>query len=300
MWLKAVGVIDIPDSTDTLFDHGAFEPRSRRVFVAHTARDRVEVIDHETSRHLTTLHGFPEAAGVVADEGQVLVTNRGAAGLAWIDAHTLETRAVFDTGPRPNGVAIVSRLKLAVVACIGDETHGPVLQALDLESHRRWGIVFQWRIRADLPALSSRPTASLPAWLFVVLTRIGLIIVVRKAFFSRDLPASNNARLQVSDHEIDFVGRQRAGSRLQILWPSARRAPVTLPRRVCAVIKCGHTGANSPLSGNRRLPGLHPRTGHGNRHNPLSSRSLNPPSPCRCFAQMSQSNTQEPQQRRPE
>jgi hypothetical protein len=140
MSLKAVGVIDIPDSTGTLFDHGAFEPRSHRVFVAHTARDRIEVIDHDTSHHLTTLHGFPEAAGVVADEGQVLITNRGAAGLAWIDAHTLETRAVFDTRVRPNGVAIVSRLKLAVVACIGDKIHGPVLQVLDLENHRRWAI----------------------------------------------------------------------------------------------------------------------------------------------------------------
>jgi hypothetical protein len=31
MSLKAVGVIDIPDSDGTLFDHGAFESRSRRV-----------------------------------------------------------------------------------------------------------------------------------------------------------------------------------------------------------------------------------------------------------------------------
>src|SRR5260370_12111060 len=140
MSLKAVGVIDIPDSTDTLFDHGAFEAGSRRIFVAHTARNSIEVIDHDAGRHLSTLPGFPEAAGVVTDEGQVLVTNRGAAGLAWIDAHTLETRSVLDTGPRPNGVAIISRLKLAVVACIGDETHGPVLQVLNLETHQRWAI----------------------------------------------------------------------------------------------------------------------------------------------------------------
>ncbi len=44
MPLKAVGVIDIPDSTGTLYDHGAFEPRTRRVFVAHTARDREPVL----------------------------------------------------------------------------------------------------------------------------------------------------------------------------------------------------------------------------------------------------------------
>jgi hypothetical protein len=61
-------------------------------------------------------------------------------GLAWVDAHTLKTRAVFDTGLRPNGVAIISRLSLAVVACIGGETRGPQLQVLDLVRDRRWVI----------------------------------------------------------------------------------------------------------------------------------------------------------------
>jgi hypothetical protein len=145
--LKATGTINIPDAAGTLFDHGSFEPRTRRVFVAHTARDRIEVIDHDASRHLATLHGFPEAAGVVADDGHVLVTNRGAARLAWVDACSLKMRAEFDTGIRPNGVAIVSRLKLAVVACIGDETHDPVLQALDLERRGRWALDLPGRPR---------------------------------------------------------------------------------------------------------------------------------------------------------
>jgi DNA-binding beta-propeller fold protein YncE len=137
MALKATGVIEIPDSADTLFDHGAFDPKSRRVFVAHTARDRIEVIDHDTRRHLATLAGFPEAAGVVAYKGQVLVTNRGAAGLACVDGDSLETQAIFDTGPRPNGVAIASQSRLAVVACIGDQTRGPELQVFELGSGRR-------------------------------------------------------------------------------------------------------------------------------------------------------------------
>jgi len=140
MPLKMAGVIEIPGCTGTAFDHGAFEPKTRRVFVAHTGRDRVEVIDHDMRRHLTTLYDFPEAAGLVADEGHVLVTNRRSAGLAWLDAHTLKTLAVFDTGLRPNGVAIVSHRSLAVVACIGDETHRPELQVLDLEGHERWAI----------------------------------------------------------------------------------------------------------------------------------------------------------------
>src|ERR1700681_3003696 len=147
MSLKMIGTIEIPDSAGSSFDHGAFDPKSRRVFVAHTARDSVEVIDHDTSRHIATLRGFPEAAGVVADEGHVLVTNRGAASLAWIDAHTLETRAVFSTGPRPNGVAIVSHLRLAVIACIGDNIRGPELQVLDLDGRRRWSLELPGRPR---------------------------------------------------------------------------------------------------------------------------------------------------------
>src|SRR3954453_12069630 len=91
MALKSIGKIEIPNSRSSSFDHGAFDPKSRRIFVAHTGRDCVEVIDHDTRRHVATLPEFPEAAGVVADDGIVLVTNRGAASLARVDATSLET-----------------------------------------------------------------------------------------------------------------------------------------------------------------------------------------------------------------
>src|SRR3954466_12541237 len=127
MSLKTIGTIAIPNAEGSEFDHAAFDPKSRRVFVAHTGRDCVEVIDHDAGKHIATLPGFAEAAGVVADDGMVLVTNRGAASLASVDAHTLETRRVFKVGTKPNGVAIVARQKLAVAACIGDDSHGPTL-----------------------------------------------------------------------------------------------------------------------------------------------------------------------------
>ncbi len=147
MPLKALRTIEIDGSADSQFDHGAFDPKTRRVFVAHTGRDRIEVIDHDTGQHLTTLPGFPEAAGVVAEEGAVLVTNRGAASLAWIDADSLETRRVQATAPRPNGVAIVARSRLAVVACIGDEAHGPQLQSLSLDKSARCSLPLPGRPR---------------------------------------------------------------------------------------------------------------------------------------------------------
>src|SRR5215208_6710289 len=140
MSLKMIGPIAIPGSAGSSFDHGAFDPRSRRIFVAHTGRDCVEVIDHDARRHIATLAGFPQAAGVVADDGTVLVTNRGAASLACVDAFSLETRAVFKTGSRPNGVAVVSQRSLAIAACIGDEAHGAKLQVFGLDRSQHYSI----------------------------------------------------------------------------------------------------------------------------------------------------------------
>jgi len=133
MSLKTVRVIEIPGATGSAFDHGVFDAKSRRVFIAHTARSTIEVIDHDAGRHVATLPGFPGAAGAVADDGEILVTNRGSASLAWLDASTLQTKAVLKTGPKPNGAAIVKSLSLGIVACIGDELNPPTLQAFHLD-----------------------------------------------------------------------------------------------------------------------------------------------------------------------
>src|SRR5262245_20091290 len=137
MSLKALGVIEIPGAAGSEFDHGIFDPKSRRVFIAHTKKSTIEVIDPDAGRHIATLPGFPGAAGAVADDGEVLVTNRGSASIAWLDAGTLKTRSVLKTGARPNGAAIVKRLGLGIAACIGDENEKPTLQAfrLDTKSH---------------------------------------------------------------------------------------------------------------------------------------------------------------------
>ena len=143
MSLKALGVIEVPGAAGSEFDHGIFDPKSRRVFIAHTRNSSVEVIDADAGRHIATLPGFPGAAGAVADDGEVLVTNRGAASIAWLDAATLKTRSVLQTGGRPNGAAIVKRLSLGIAACIGVENEQPSLQAFRLDVGRR--------VKLDLP-----------------------------------------------------------------------------------------------------------------------------------------------------
>jgi len=73
MALTETGVIEFPDATGSSFDHGAFDPETRRVFVSHTGRNRVEVIDHDLQRHPSTVEGFSGEGRCCC---QVLVTNR--------------------------------------------------------------------------------------------------------------------------------------------------------------------------------------------------------------------------------
>jgi DNA-binding beta-propeller fold protein YncE len=194
MPLKIVDTIAIPASVGSSFDHGAFDLKTRRVFVAHTGRDCIEVIDHDTRRHVATLPGFPEVAGIVADDGIVLATNRGAASLAWIDASRLETRAVHKTGPRPNGVALVPRLRLAIAASIGDETYGPKLHALSLDGSRH-----------DVLELPGRPrwcvTDAADERVFVAIREPSMLLVARLP----DLKQVQQWRLPASGaHGVDI------------------------------------------------------------------------------------------------
>jgi len=68
MPLISVGIIEISGSAGRPFDHGAFDPKTRRVFVAHTGCNCVEVIDHDSHRLVGTSHNFPEAAGVFSHD----------------------------------------------------------------------------------------------------------------------------------------------------------------------------------------------------------------------------------------
>ena len=134
MGLSIWGTIEISDGRNSDFDHAAFDPKTRRVFIAHTARDCIEVIDHDTQKHIATLPGFPGVAGAVADDGDILTTNRGGATVTWLDAATYGVKAVFPSGPRPNGAVIVKRRNLGIAACIGDADQGPILQLIDLKA----------------------------------------------------------------------------------------------------------------------------------------------------------------------
>ena len=64
MSLKTLGVIEVPGAAGSEFDHGIFDPKSRRVFIAHTKRSTVEVIDLAAYRTVATIDLGPQAAGI--------------------------------------------------------------------------------------------------------------------------------------------------------------------------------------------------------------------------------------------
>jgi len=264
MPLKTIGTIAIPDAAGSAFDHGAFDARSRRVFIAHTARDCVEVIDHDAGKHIATLPGFSGAAGAVADDGQVLVTNRGSASVALLDAGTLETRAVFKTGGRPNGAAIVARAGLAIAACIGDDGETPTLQLFELNSRKHVSI--------DLPG---RPrwcvTDAAAERLFLCIREPSMVLVARLpdlgAVTHWKIPSSgahgldidhDNGRLYVACDDSTLVEMSSNSGDVIKVWPIAGPPDVTFFNAATGLV---HVAIGAP----GLVETIDPRTGQGMR-----------------------------------
>jgi YVTN family beta-propeller protein len=262
MPLKTIGTIAIPNAAGSAFDHGAFDAKTRRVFIAHTARDCIEVIDHDAGRHIATLPGFPGAAGAVADNGQVLVTNRGSASVALLDASTLETRASFKTGGRPNGAVIVARSGLAIAACIGDDKETPTLQLFGLKDHKHVSI--------DLPG---RPrwcvTDAAAERVFLCIREPSMVLVARLPDLDSvthwKVPSSgahgldidhSRKRLYIACDDSTLVEMSSISGEIANVWPIGGPPDVTFFNPA--------TGLVHVAIGDRGLvETVDPRTGHG-------------------------------------
>jgi YVTN family beta-propeller protein len=265
MSLKTIGTIAIPGAVGSAFDHAAFDAKSRRVFIAHTARDCVEVIDHDAGRHLAALPGFPGAAGAVADDGQILVTNRGSASISLLDASTLKTHAVFKTGARPNGAVIVARSNLAIAACIGDDDNEwPTLQLFGLSDHKHVSI--------DLPG---RPrwcvTDAGAARVFLCIREPSMVLVARLpdlgAVTHWKIPSSgahgldidhSRERLYVACDDSTLVEMSSTSGEITNVWPIAGPPDVTFFNPTTGLV---HVAIGEP----GLVESIDPRNGHGTR-----------------------------------
>ena len=229
---QTIGTIEIPGSARSSFDHGAFDPKTRRVFVAHTGRDRVEVIDHDGHRHLATLPGFPEAAaGVVADDGIVLVTNRGAASLAWSMPRAGDAGGV-QVGPEAQRRRDRVPAQFAIAACIGDDAHGPELQVFELADRAAH------YARAAGPAALVRDGCRRHERVFLAIREPSMVLIARlpdlPTWSTGSCPPGGAHGLDI-DHQrgrtLRGVRRRRAGGARQPLAARPRRSGRSPARR---------------------------------------------------------------------
>jgi hypothetical protein len=264
MTLKTIGTIAIPAGDGSEFDHAAFDTKSRRVFIAHTARDCIEVIDHDARRHIATLPGFPGVAGAVADDGQILVTNRGSAGVALLDADSLKTLAAFKTGARPNGAVIVARSGLAIAACIGDDKETPTLHLFGLSDHQHKSIELPGRPRWCV-------TDAAAERLFLCIREPSMVLVVRLpdlgAVTQWKIPSSgahgldidhSRDRLYVACDDSSLVEMSSITGEVTNVWPIAGPPDVTFFNPASGLV---HVAIGEP----GLVETIDPRTGHGTR-----------------------------------
>src|SRR6266511_6349687 len=68
MALARVGYVAIPPGAGPGFDHADVHRGRRRMYVAHTGADRIDVLDCATRSYLHALPDLPGVAGVLIDE----------------------------------------------------------------------------------------------------------------------------------------------------------------------------------------------------------------------------------------
>jgi len=106
--LARVGFIAIPPGPKPGFDHADVHRQRRRIYVAHTGADRIEVLDCNARNCLGALPAeLPGVAGVLIDEQQDLLfsSDRGAARVSVFGCSDEELHGQLEVGPHPNGLA---------------------------------------------------------------------------------------------------------------------------------------------------------------------------------------------------
>jgi hypothetical protein len=101
------GFVPLPEGARPGFDHADCYRARRRVYVAHTGADRVDVIDCVRRLHVGSLLGLPGVAGVLVDEEHDLLftSDREAARVSIFRCSDEQLLDRVGVGAHPNGLA---------------------------------------------------------------------------------------------------------------------------------------------------------------------------------------------------
>jgi DNA-binding beta-propeller fold protein YncE len=99
--------VPLPAGAKPGFDHADVYRPDRRIYVAHTGADRVEVIDGERRTYARSLPDLPGVAGVLVDEDDDLLftSDRAAARVSIFRCSDEQLLGRVAVGPHPNGLA---------------------------------------------------------------------------------------------------------------------------------------------------------------------------------------------------
>jgi DNA-binding beta-propeller fold protein YncE len=123
MPLYLQGYVDLPEHRGAGgFDHAAVYRRLRRLYVAHTANDALDVVDLDNNRFVASMDGLTGVAGALVAERSDLVftSNRGEDTVGIFDPRDPRALAKVPVGRRPNGLAFDPVRRTLLVANVGD------------------------------------------------------------------------------------------------------------------------------------------------------------------------------------
>ena len=122
MTLNRAGFIPIPPGPKSGFDHADVHRGGRRMYVAHTGADRIDVLDCETHTYLRALPDSPGVAGVLVDEqhDRLFSSDRGAARVSVFRCSDEERLGGVGVGPHPNGLAYDRRRRRLYAFNLGE------------------------------------------------------------------------------------------------------------------------------------------------------------------------------------
>jgi DNA-binding beta-propeller fold protein YncE len=108
MSLVRADFIPIPQGASAGFDHADVYMPSRRIYVAHTGADRIDVLGCDTRSYRRALPAaLPGVAGVLIDEKDDLLfsSDRAAARVSIFRCSDEQLLGQVEVGPHPNGIA---------------------------------------------------------------------------------------------------------------------------------------------------------------------------------------------------
>jgi DNA-binding beta-propeller fold protein YncE len=135
--LVRTGFIPVPPGSTPGFDHADVYRAGRRLFVAHTGADRVDVLDCAARAFLRSLADLPGVAGLLIDEeGDLLfTTDRGAARVSVFRCSDEQLLGRVDVGPHPNGLAYDRRRRRLYAFNLGEPLgEGCTVSVVDLDT----------------------------------------------------------------------------------------------------------------------------------------------------------------------